>query len=63
MSRKDIKPVLKRLRSQGFDIDRAKNGHYQVARGGRKVQIAYSPSDPRTLRNIESRLRRIGYVP
>ena len=63
-SNKDVTVLRKRLVAQGFEVERARNGHWRVtAPDGRKAQFPYSPSDHRSMLNVKARLRRIGYLP
>lgn len=62
--RNEIKELRKQLRQQGFDVAPARNGHWQVvAPNGRKCQIPSTPKGGRTLLNVVTRLRRIGFRP
>ncbi len=64
-NKKELIPLLRKLREQGFDVDIARGStHYRVvAPDGRKCNIAYTPRSTRGLKNIVTRLKRIGYRP
>ena len=59
---KEMKRLRQRLTAQGFDVQQVPNGHYRVvAPSGAKVQIAATPGSGRSILNMVTRLRRIGY--
>lgn len=61
---KEMKDLRKRLESQGFAVEIAKNGHYKVvAPDGQKCQIAATPRENRGVLNAITRLKRIGFKP
>lgn len=61
MSTKDMRQLLRRVRSQGFTWRRARSGHYRVrAPDGREVTVASSPRGSRALRDARADLRRLG---
>ena len=63
-SKKDMKALTEALRAQGFEVERARNGHWRVtAPTGARMQMAATPSDHRGILNTVTRLKRIGYVP
>lgn len=58
---RDLRPVFKVIREQGFEISFTTKGHIQVHRNGRRVaSIGGSPSDPRSIKNFRAELRRAG---
>lgn len=59
---KDLKPLMKRARAQGWVIDRTRNDRFKWTspQGGTPVFSASNPSDPRAVRNLESMLKRQG---
>lgn len=69
---KAIQTIIGNLRSQGFTVELAKNGHYTVQcpdkmvlppGARRKIQIPATPSIERTVLNTITRLKRMGYRP
>ena len=62
--RREIGQIVRHLRSQGFDVDLVRSGHWRVtAPDGRRAQIAATPGSNRAVLNCITRLKRIGYVP
>ena len=62
--KQDMERLRKALLTQGFTVERARNGHWKVvAPSGAKMQMAYSPSDHRGVLNTISRLKKMGYRP
>lgn len=66
MSSKELKPLLKELKRQGFEVVlTTKGSHYKVTHPdhpGKMVTLASSPSDHRAIKNSLSYLRAIGFV-
>lgn len=57
---KEINKLLQNLARDGWDIHRAGSGHYKVSRkGGPWCCVPFSPSDPRSVKNVRARLRRM----
>jgi biotin operon repressor len=61
MSRKDMKPLLKKLRQQGFEVTVTGSNHYKVRGPKGVVFLPSSPSDHRSLRNCRKQLVEIGF--
>jgi len=61
----DMKRLREALAAQGFEVERARNGHWRVTTpdGMARMQIANTPSDWRGIRNTVSRLKRLGFEP
>lgn len=63
-SKKDMLPLLRKLKEQGFTVEITKKCHYKVtAPDGRKTHMPYTPGDHRSVKNVRSQLKRIGFVP
>jgi hypothetical protein len=61
MARHETRDLIKELIKAGLRVERARSGHWIVyCPDGAKIQIAYSPSDRRSLLNSRTRLRRHG---
>jgi hypothetical protein len=60
-TRKEVAELLRRLEAAGSTIHgRSKGGHWVVTLpNGRKARIPSTPSDHRSLLNVEFRLRRL----
>lgn len=65
-----IREIIKRLEKQGFTVEMAKSGHYNVSVPAhwtvpqgqrRKIQIPATPSIERTVLNTITRLKKMGY--
>lgn len=63
-SRKDLAPILKSLRDQGFEVELARRRcHYKVRKDGEVVGgLPSTPSDYRGLLNARAALRRVGWI-
>lgn len=57
---RDVDALVRRLRGQGYTVDRSKgSGHYKVRKGGRLLAVVSStPGDRKSLRNIPGQIRR-----
>lgn len=63
-SKKDLLPILKKLKEQGFEVQPTKSTHWRVVSpAGRRCNIPATPSNHRQVKNITTRLRRIGFRP
>lgn len=59
---KDIRPIARRARQQGWHISGTRSGHLMwVSPEGRKLFTSSTPSDSRTIKNFRAELRRAGY--
>jgi predicted RNA binding protein YcfA (HicA-like mRNA interferase family) len=59
-SKKDVMRVINEVASAGWLVERTRGGHFRlVAPGGQSVIAASTPSDPRALLNMKSRIKRI----
>jgi hypothetical protein len=62
--RKDLRAIAIHAASQGWHISRTGGGHLRwTSPEGAPVFSASTPSDRRALRNIETQLRKFGFVP
>ena len=63
MSNKDIQQLITKATKQGWRVERTKGSHlkWRPPRG-QFVISAYSPSDPRAIKNIVKELKRRGFV-
>jgi hypothetical protein len=58
---KDFKKLTKKIRSKGWDVRQRRSGHYVIeGPNGEKVFCSATPSDHRSLRNIERDLVKAG---
>lgn len=58
---KDLKVLLKKAREQGFTVRMNRRQHYRVTSpSGETISTPSTPSDYRSLREVRSKLRRIG---
>lgn len=55
----EVRALLEDARSAGCEVGRASNGHFELRRGRRSVQVAATPSDHRSVKNDRSRARRV----
>lgn len=54
-----LKELLKRVKADGWLVEKAKNGHYKLTHPcGGLVFVSLSPSDHRALLNIRGDIRR-----
>ena len=62
MARKDANQLLRKVRDDGWDVRRRRNGHYGIRppEGGEQIIISNSGSDYRAILNMEAHLRRAG---
>lgn len=59
-----VKDLVQALTEQGFTVEKARNGHWKVRNNGHIVMsMPATPSDPRSVRNTVSDLRKHGFVP
>lgn len=59
-----VSDLIKALEQQGFEVAVARNGHWKVFSNGRTVMcMPATPSDPRSLKNQISDLKKHGFVP
>lgn len=62
--RKEINAIVTALRRQGFQVEKANNGHFKaISPEGRTCQFASTPSHSTSVKNTVTRLKRIGYEP
>lgn len=59
---KDVKPLMRRARKQGFVIEHRRRHFMVTAPDGRIFGVSCSPSDPYALRKIRKDFERISYV-
>nr|WSX25642.1 hypothetical protein OG690_38525 [Streptomyces tubercidicus] len=60
---RDIQDILKRVKKQGFAVRMNAKRHYRVTSpGGDTVTVPSTPSDQRSVKNVRSKLRKIGAV-
>lgn len=63
MRNKDLQQLIYKAEKQGWIISRTKGSHLKwKPPQGQFVISAYSPSDPRAIKNIVKELRRKGFV-
>lgn len=64
MSRAETMQLVKKLRRQGFEVERTGSGHWQVQHPERegRVVMAFSPNSG-ALHQTLKRLKEIGYKP
>lgn len=63
MRNKDLQQLIHKAEKQGWIISRTKGSHLKwKPPHGQFVISAYSPSDPRAIKNIVKELRRKGFV-
>ncbi|MGW4873745.1 hypothetical protein [Streptomyces chartreusis] len=63
VSSKDIRQLLKKLHSQGFEVEETKDNHYRVRKDGVYVTtLASTPSESRGYKNALAALKRHGFV-
>ena len=57
--KKEIKKRLERWEAEGWNIKRTRGGHYKLTHSAahKPVFVASTPSDARSLKNIEEDLR------
>lgn len=59
---KEVRPIAKRAKRQGWRIFGTKNGHNMwVSPEGRKVYTSATPSDSRAIKNFLSQLKKAGF--
>ena len=65
MSNLDVRALVRKLCKQGFSVELTKGGHLRVTNpAGQHINIANTPSDARSIRNLSARLKRdLGYDP
>ncbi len=57
----EVRKLVRLLVKQGIRVERARNGHLDVyCPDGQRVQLSFSPSDHRAIRNTKANLRRHG---
>lgn len=63
MPRKELRPIVKRARKQGWKVDVTRGGHVRFVpppSGGSMVIASASASDSRAMKNLRAQLRRAG---
>lgn len=62
MPNKEVKQLLRALEREGAVVQLANCGHWKIINpvNGRSIQIAATPGDARWMKNVSTRLRRIG---
>jgi len=56
----DVRRLVAEAEAQGAEVRKASNGHFEVGFNLKRVLISSTPSNPRSVRNDRTRLRRIG---
>ena len=59
--KKDIQHLLRRARRAGYKVERRRSGHYRITvpGTGERFSLPATPRTARTLRFVESKLRRL----
>ena len=57
----EMNKLARKLEKQGFTVAKKKGGHWKIThpRMARAVFAPASPSDPRSLRNVEAKIKRL----
>lgn len=59
---KDLRPIVKALKAQGFDVEVTSRGHVMVTRDGELIAtFSGTASDWRSIRNGLAPLKRAGF--
>lgn len=59
---KDLRPIVKALKAQGFDVEVTSRGHVMVTRDGELIAtFSGTSSDWRSIRNGLAPLKRAGF--
>jgi hypothetical protein len=59
---KQIRPIAKKARKQGWEIERTRGGHtLWISPGGARLYTSSTPSDGRAFKNFVAELRRAGF--
>jgi hypothetical protein len=61
---KDVTDLIREIEAEGGIVTKTKSGHWKVVNPAnrRRINIPATPSEYRSLKNVRTRLRRIGLL-
>lgn len=57
---KDYKPLVKRIKNVGWQMEQLRSGHYRITGGSEVLHSTMDSGDPRAIKNLMSQLRMAG---